>query len=728
LALGLALASGAVSLLEIPAPARNEGSSPTAAWDLLALVRADANRSPDWTLSLAQPFGESRAALRTPIPVRVGYPVAIPADASLDFSYAVRPIVQNAFQPALAEPTRFRVVFADSGGREHILLDNVVDVHTAETDRRWFDARIDLAEYAGQRGTLAFTAALDADPTRSTPVTALFATPRVLRRAPTRDPSLLLVTVDCLRADHVGAYGYHRPTTPALDALAAEGLRFARDSSTAPMTLPSIPQLLNSTLFPRPGQESLVTPFATAGIPSAAIVNNVWIALWLTLGRDAVRPDTFDDVASGDLQARAIVDRAIAWLERHRDDRFALYLHFLDAHTPYAPPRAYARRFRDPAYAGPVGDRFDDVDGAVAGRYDTADRARIVSLYDGGVRYVDDQIGRLLAYLRETGRLDRTVFAVTADHGEELWDHGSFFHGQSLFEELLHVPLIVRLPDAARAGTVVERRVRSIDVAPSLLEWAGLPRPASFTGRSLDIETPDVDQIATATTAQFPTRYAIRTASHKLVESLDTGTTALYDLDADPGERSDRLADEPGLSSELATRLFAARAPLREHGFQVAVAGPDSGRARFRFRLEGRPGLGVFQTIDRTGPPVPGMRLVLAPDGSTLDATGEVDAKGAGFRFDIGAGKDPLRVTLEIDGAPAGEDAVRLGRAGTPAVGRLDTLDPALATDAAPACPSPASGVRVCVWRHPEAVAEAPPSEGPDAAARERLRALGYVQ
>src|SRR5690606_15958838 len=191
--------------------------------------------------------------------------------------------------------------------------------------------------------------------------------------------------------------------------------------------------------------------------------------------------------------------------------------------------------FADPAYQGKVGDTFSDVDGADAGRYDDADKQKIIALYDSALRYIDDQIARVIEFLEKSGELDRTAIVVTADHGEEFWDHGRFFHGQSLYDELLHVPLIVRVPGLGAPGTVVERPVRMLDVGPSLLDWAKLERPATFTGRALaevvaNADLPADEMVATATQAQFPTRYAVRSGDLKLIESLDTGKRELFDL------------------------------------------------------------------------------------------------------------------------------------------------------------------------------------------------------
>ena len=189
-------------------------------------------------------------------------------------------------------------------------------------------------------------------------------------------------------------------------------MRFANAFANAPMTLPSIPQLFTSTVFPTKDLETFVEPIAKAGIPSVAVVNNAWIPLWLSQGKHAEPPGTFDAMISGDLDAKAISDRAIAWLERHRDDRFVLYLHYLDAHTPTKPPKEYVARFADPSYAGKIGDTFTHPEDAEASRFDAADRAKVAAIYDAAIRYVDDQIGRVLETLEKQGELERTVVVV----------------------------------------------------------------------------------------------------------------------------------------------------------------------------------------------------------------------------------------------------------------------------------------------------------------------------
>ncbi len=706
-------------------------------WDLLGLVAHDPKPPDERTITTITNFDESRRVVATRIPHRMAYPIDVPAGAILDFGYAIQSRMFTVDFVPLAKPARFRAVFIDSRGADHVLHDGVVDLRDRPGDRKWFDVQVDLREFGGTHGTLAFEVALAGDASEHAATTALFSSPRVLTRAMPNDANVLLITIDCLRADHVGSYGYHRRTTPALDALAADGIRFSEDYSTAPMTMPSLAQMYTSSVFPQPGQATFISPLAAAGIPTAAFVNNVWLVLWLA--RSGV---PFDRIVSGALDATAITDDAIAWLEQRPHTRFAMHLHYLDAHTPYAPPEPYARLFVDRAYPGPLGNTFGDVDGANGGRYGGDDRTRIMSLYDGAIRYVDANIGRLLEVMKGREILDHTVVVVTADHGEEFWDHGHFFHGQSLYDELLHVPLIVRLPGGAHSGTVVPRPVRSIDIAPAILQWAGITAPTGFAGRSLAeaVARPDAppdDLFATATTAQFPTRYGIRTADAKVVTTVNDGGTRMWDLRADPREHKDILPANPTAGDALAERLAAQRKPLEDHGWQMRVVGPVAGVASFRLSLQSRDNTGVFETLDRTGGPLD-TRVAMTRDGSGVRVKGHTDADGRGFRIDrrllpltAVAGKpDPVRVSLTVNGVPRPE-MVRLGvGSDLPANRIIDTRTSALEAEDPPKCPPPVTGVRVCLWHEPVAQPEHAPAIAPvpDAAARERLRALGYVQ
>lgn len=714
-------------------------------WDMLTALEQAGPRSDDVQVVYRGAHGETRAGLDLPLPGAITVPVEVPPRAQLSLGYAFQAAAFMTETPELAEPGRVRVAFTDAeNGQETVLLERRIDLRAQKSDRRWFDERIDLAPLAGRKGKLTLAAINEGDAEKAKGTNVYFSAPRIVQRpedGATPVPgarNLVLITVDCLRAGHVGAYGYDRPTTPNIDRLAAGGTRFANAFSNAPMTLPSIPQLFTSTVFPTKDVETLLEPVGKAGIPSAAIVNNAWIPLWLSQGKHAEPPGTFDVMISGELDAKAITDRALAWLERHRDERFVLYLHYLDAHTPYAPPKEYVAQFADPAYTGKVGDTFAHVEGSDASGYDAADRKKVIALYDAALKYIDTQIGRIVAELAARGQLDDTVIVVAADHGEEFWDHGNFFHGQSLYDELLHIPLIVHAPRAAPAGTVVERPVRMIDLAPSLLEWAALQRPATFEGRPLSQAiaqptAPGDDLIATATQAQFPTRYAIRSGGLKLIESLDTGKRELFDVVADPDEEKNLADARPDDVARLEARLAEARAPLRARGYQVRIVGPAAGTAEVDVQLQSQPRSGTFLTLDRTSP-FGAPRLALSTSGENLSARATVDARGTGFRFDRllsprnVARDDKLKIVATVDGKTLPRSAIALGKDGSAPTGDvIDLTAPAVTSAVEPPCSAPDKGARICLWRFPgEQVAAMP--EIKDPAVREKLRALGYLQ
>ena len=725
---GLSAAGAVALMISCSAPEHEEPGSaaatrpPARVWDLMTLVRSDRTEPSAGVVQSIAAWREQRSAVVSPLPAALSYPVDIPADAVLDLGYAVTPL-QGRLEDVPS--VRFRVVLTDHGDAEHVLLDGIVDVRERVADQRWFDARVDLAPWAGVSGTLSFRAEPDQPHSGAPPALALFSAPRVLPRAGPEAPSVLLVTIDCLRADHVHANGYRRQTTPAIDRLAAEGVRFAHAYTGAPMTFPSIPQLFTSKPFPSPGDATWLAPVVAAGVPSAAIVNNVFIELWAN-SRDPNALDSFDRLVGREyVGARAVTDEAIAWLDRHRDGRFALYLHYLDAHSPYRMVPTDADVFGDPSYRGPVTRLFNDV-GAPEVRYTPADRQRVVDWYDAGVRWIDANLGRLIDHLRADGRLDHTIVVVTADHGEEFWDHGRFFHGQTLYDELLHVPLVVRLPRGEHAGTVVERAVRSIDVAPAVLEWAKLEAPGAFAGQSLarsiaDPSVPAEPLVATATVAMFPTRYAVRTPGAKLVDTVDDGERLLFDLGSDPGERTNVLYSQLALARELDERLTAARGELWHRGFELRVVGAGGG---YRLRLQGLSDASAFATLDRAG--ASGPRLEVGSLARDVHVEGVAQPEAFALRFDR-QGVDPKGDRVEIGLDAEGVAEVRLGADGRSLSGtQLDLLAPELLASAEPPCPAPATGVRVCLWRWPRA--EAASSAAPDAETRERLRALGYVR
>lgn len=276
-----------------------------------------------------------------------------------------------------------------------------------------------------------------------------------------RDASVVLISIDTLRADRLPAYGYKAGSTPALDRLAREGVLFEDVLSPAPQTLPAHASLLTGLAPPRhgvrdnigftlkAGPRTLAERFKAGGFATGAAVSAYVLRAPTGIARGF---DSFDDrleierglesLGSAQRDGSTAVESLGRWIEGQGGRRFFAFLHLYEPHTPWTPPAQHAR------FAHP---------------------------YDGDVAYADELVGRFLDRLRSKGVLDRAIVAVTSDHGEGLNDHGEEEHGMFLYREAVHVPLLLRLPGAAHGGTRVKGTAALLDVAPTLLELAGLP-------------------------------------------------------------------------------------------------------------------------------------------------------------------------------------------------------------------------------------------------------------
>ena len=275
-----------------------------------------------------------------------------------------------------------------------------------------------------------------------------------------------------------------------------------------------------------------------------------------------------------------VVDRAIDHLSRIHAKPFFLSVHLMDVHHPYIPPHPYQDAFRSPGAAETTPERlwakswssFNDLP-ENPNALTRADLLRIVDLYDGSIRYVDDQIGRLVDALGGHGVLDDTLIVVTADHGESLTEHGFFFaHGWRLFEPSMRVPLVIRYPGGLPAGLRVDAIAQSIDVLPTLLELLGIDVPAEIDGISLlpviDGREQTLNPYALAKTTKSLTyleirsereildQYALRTPEWKYIAQEDGRRDALFDLVRDPLELRDVGPEQPG-QADLMRRLLA---------------------------------------------------------------------------------------------------------------------------------------------------------------------------
>jgi arylsulfatase A-like enzyme len=319
---------------------------------------------------------------------------------------------------------------------------------------------------------------------------------------PAKKGDVLLIVVDTARADHFSSYGYTRPTTPAFDLLAKEGVRFDNAWSQSPWTLPSMATILTGQpphahgagraergILPvRPEIETLAELMAAAGYRTAAFINVIWCGPRLSAldrGFELYDFHTSDETNRGHRDAARTTDAALAWLDRIGDDPSFMVVHYFDPHLTYDPPAPYDTLFeKEPSAGLPAGfgsavELFKIRDGSL--QLDPRQKLGLMARYDGELRYTDEQFSRLREELERRGRWNDALVVVVADHGEEFWDHGGFEHGHSHFRELLRVPLIVKKP-GGREGVVAGERVTLLDIAPTVLDFAGLEPPAGLPG------------------------------------------------------------------------------------------------------------------------------------------------------------------------------------------------------------------------------------------------------
>jgi arylsulfatase A-like enzyme len=391
------------------------------------------------------------------------------------------------------------------------------------------------------------------------------------------DVNVVFILVDMLRADRLSSYGYARPTSPVMDSLADHGVRFARvqaQSSWTKCSMASLwtglfPQRTGVTRFDHAIPESALLPaeiFERAGYATAGIWRNGWIASNFGFGQGFdiyVRPMQRSDAANVERKGRAeakvpgtdedITLSAIEFLRSNRNEKFFLYLHYMDVHQ-------YV--YDDEAAKLPFGTSISDV-------------------YDRAIRWTDFNIGALVAALDELDLSKRTIVVIASDHGEAFGEHGLEGHAQNIYQEVVQVPLVLSLPFRVDGGLVVEPLVRNVDVWPTILDLVGLPALEDTDGVSL---VPAMLAAARGESAEVPPSYAyldtvwgqmdlppsplvgIQRDRQRVLYNHTTPDESLqvFDLAKDPGEHRNLRKRPPPWTSELRPQLdasFAGEAP-----------------------------------------------------------------------------------------------------------------------------------------------------------------------
>ena len=396
---------------------------------------------------------------------------------------------------------------------------------------------------------------------------------------PSKPRNVILILVDTLRADHLGTYGYPRPTSPNVDAFAAESLKFADARSQASCTFPSANSILTSrypsAFLGQPPPSPLGIPesirsiaeilaergFRTAAVSASPVVRN-------TPGR--FNPgagfgrgfETFHEDCVW--RNAACVNRAALPLIQSDDSRpFFLYLHYMDPHGPYEPPKNHRRRWalgrpekkfvRD-GNPNPIGDML--YKGAPDPGATPEDLQYLMDLYDEEIAFFDGQFAELLKAVRDAGRMEDTILVFVSDHGEDFLEHGHIKHCRTLFDSSIKTPFFLRLPGVE--PRVLDQPVQNLDVVPTLLDYLGIDTQGlTFEGESL---RPLIEGTGELDPHQYGMQATLRSAAdgrHKLIHDLGKGSFELYDLAGDPKETKDALRGERRTFHRLRQALTA---------------------------------------------------------------------------------------------------------------------------------------------------------------------------
>jgi arylsulfatase A-like enzyme len=404
-----------------------------------------------------------------------------------------------------------------------------------------------------------------------------------------RGPNVVLVSIDTLRADRLGAYGNPAPTSPVIDSrLAGAGVLFEETYSQSPKTTPSHMTMLTS-LYPSVHridmwEEGIPGRSLDPTVPTLAeVLKNAGYATGaFTGGANVDRSRGFDhgfDVYKHSAQLR----RGTRWIRHHQWQRFFVFFHTFDVHDPYLPPDRLIAQF-DPDYRGPVLDELRKIrDGGLKGDWwnrhhafwdsvdgsDPRDVAFVRNMYDAGIRHMEEQTLAPLLDLLDALDLSRdTLVVFTSDHGEAFGEHDVFLHND-LWVGTIHVPLILRFPGRLPAGRRVARPAAVIDVMPTILDLVGVPAPSTLQGRSLvaDARGTPADDTPVAIKSEYGDastdwNYASLRRG-PLTFIADGPRELLFDRTTDPGEQHDLIASRPALAAPLRAALADWRGRCR---------------------------------------------------------------------------------------------------------------------------------------------------------------------
>ena len=391
----------------------------------------------------------------------------------------------------------------------------------------------------------------------------------IVPTASAENPDVFLITIDTLRADHLGCYGYKDVETPTIDAVAADGVRFSDAFTHSPITNTSHTTILTGLLPSLHGVTDFGVPLApqhvtwaellkkqgyqTAAFIGAVILDSNQLAPGLDRGFDfydnfPAKTESNDRFGRVERRAQTVVTDAESWFAQHQTGPRFMWVHLFDPHDPYEPPPPYSETYKD-------------------------------RLYDGEIAYADSALANLIAHLKAHQDYARSMIVVVGDHGEGLGEHHENTHGIFLYDSTLHVPLIVKLPESADAGKVVNAQVRTIDILPTVLQTANVPAPDKLDGKSLAplFSGPENSARTAIGETDYPLRFgwarlrSVRADGYKFIEAP---RPELYDLHSDPGEMQNRYA----AGDDQAGKLHAVLAAIPTTQGAADAGSPGEGK------------------------------------------------------------------------------------------------------------------------------------------------------
>jgi choline-sulfatase len=360
--------------------------------------------------------------------------------------------------------------------------------------------------------------------------------------------NVLLITMDTTRADRIGCYGYEKAKTPQIDALAASGVRFARAYSPVPLTLPSHSSILtgkypyahhvrnNGSYHLMPDQMTLAEILKGKGLATAAFVASFTLDSRFGLDQGfEVYDDTFDSRQAlknfrSERPADQVASAFLVWFSKNGDKRFFSWVHFYDPHLPYAPPPPFDREFQGHPY-------------------------------DGEIAFMDQEIGRIVRALEEKGLLNTTLIILVGDHGEALGEKKEIDHGLYIYEPTIRIPLILCGPSPWPRGAVINSRVRTVDVLPTILDFLEIKIPKNISGQSLVpyVRGKKTEDLPSYAETFYPRENYGWSELYGLLDGpwkyIRAPKPELYDLAVDPAEDKNLIQEEARFAAELSRKL-----------------------------------------------------------------------------------------------------------------------------------------------------------------------------